>query len=108
MIAANTDKPTISVTASEAFETRNFSLTRPSIVKDILTEDDFCEGWCDKQQPNMLKRWQKRYFVLDKKLIKYYKKKEDYIERRQPKGVLNLKQIWIKPVFNPLGFKIDL
>lgn len=102
------EKPNYEVMSNVSNVERNFSLSRPSIIKDNLTEDDYCTGWLEKQQPKMLRRWQKRFFVLDKKLIKYYKNKDDYMDKKQPKGVLNLKQIWINPTFNQSGFKIDL
>ena len=42
-------KPAIvSETTSDNGMVRNFSLSRPSIIKDTLTEDDFCEGWLEK------------------------------------------------------------
>ena len=89
------EKPNYEVMSNVSNVERNFSLSRPSIIKDNLTEDDYCTGWLEKQQPKMLRRWQKRFFVLDKKLIKYYKNKDDYMDKKQPKGVLNLKQIWV-------------
>ena len=65
---------------------RAISLSRPSIIKDTLGEDDFCEGWLEKQQPNMLKRWQKRYFVLRDGSLEYFRKAED----PKPSGALDL------------------
>lgn len=70
--------------------TRNLSLSRPSIISDLLTEDDSINGYIEKQSPSLLKRWQKRYFVLEKKLIKYYKTESDWMNQKPPKGVINL------------------
>ena len=52
---------------------RTMSLARPSIRKDVLTAEDRHEGYMEKQSPSFHKRWQKRYFVLDYKMLKYYK-----------------------------------
>lgn len=43
----------------------------------------------EKKSPSFHKIWQKRYFVLDKRVLKYYKNKQDYISRKPPKGVIN-------------------
>lgn len=88
--------------------TRTMSLSRPSIASDKLTEDDSCSGWVEKQSPSLLKRWQKRYFVLEQKVIKYYKSDQDYYLKKPPKGVINLMQIWVDPTFMDLQLKIDL
>lgn len=58
---------------------RSVSVARPSIRKDVLTSNDSHQDYIEKQSPNILKKWQKRYFVLDKRILKYYKSKEDYI-----------------------------
>jgi hypothetical protein len=52
---------------------RTISIARPSIKIDVLTADDFHKGMMMKQSPSFLKKWQKRYFVLDTKMLKYYK-----------------------------------
>lgn len=84
------------------------SLSRPSMISDKLTEDDSCSGWVEKQSPNLFKRWQKRYFVLEKKLLKYFKTDQEYYLKKPPKGVINLMQIWVEPTFMDLQLKIDL
>ena len=56
---------------------------------DVLTEDDKYKGFLEKQSPSFLKRWQKRYFVLENKMLKYFKNKSDYDSNKIPKGVLN-------------------
>lgn len=43
----------------------------------------------DKQSPSFHKAWQKRYFVLDKKILKYFKNKADYEAQKPPKGAIN-------------------
>lgn len=40
---------------------------------NIITDDDFHHGMLQKRQPKLLKQWQKRFFVLDTKILKYYK-----------------------------------
>ena len=62
----------------------------------------------EKQSPSFLKRWQKRYFVLSKKMLRYYKSEADYNAGKPPKGVLNFQQIWIEPEFQDLQHKINL
>jgi hypothetical protein len=56
---------------------------------DILTADDFHKGMMDKQSPKFFKQWQKRYFVLEAKTLKYYKTQTDYDKKKPPKGVVN-------------------
>lgn len=46
--------------------------------------------------------------MLDNKMLKYYKKEEDYTAKKVPKGVLNFQQIWVEPIFKPAELKIDL
>ncbi len=43
----------------------------------------------EKKSPNFIKRWQKRYFVLDKRILKYYKNRKNYENFLEPKGVIN-------------------
>jgi len=52
---------------------RTLSIARPSFQYDALTDDDLNHGYIEKQSPSFLKRWQKRYFVLERKMIKYFK-----------------------------------
>lgn len=40
---------------------------------DVITSDDYQTGIMEKESPNILKTWQKRYFILDKRVLKYYK-----------------------------------
>lgn len=56
---------------------------------DILTADDYHKGMLEKQSPKLLKQWQKRYFVLEAKTLKYYKSQNDYDKKKAPKGVIN-------------------
>jgi hypothetical protein len=51
----------------------------------------------EKQSPNILKTWQKRYFVLEKRILKYFKSKEEFLAQKPPKGVINFQQIWVEP-----------
>lgn len=78
---------------------RTLSIARPSFQYDVLTDDDTQHGYIQKQSPSFLKRWQRRFFVLERKMIKYYKTEADYENKKPPKGILNLQQIWIEPVF---------
>jgi len=87
---------------------RTISIARPSLRNDILSEDDFMSGVMEKQSPSLLKRWQKRYFVLSNKVLKYFKTEQDYLQLKPPKGVLNFQQIWIEPEFKDLQMKIFL
>lgn len=87
---------------------RQMSISRPSVMSDILTEDDNMFGYLEKQSPSFHKRWQKRMFVLTNKTLKYFKTETDYYEGKPPKGVLNFQQIWIEPTFEQQGFRINL
>ena len=75
---------------------------------DILTEDDSHSGYIEKQSPSLLKLWQKRFFILDKKVLKYFKSQSDIEKGKPPRGVINFQQIWIVPVFKESQLKIDL
>ena len=68
---------------------RTISVARPSIRKDVLTAEDRQQGIMEKQSPSFHKRWQKRYFVLDNRMLKYYKTEQDFLSSKPPKGVLN-------------------
>lgn len=70
--------------------------------------DPVMQGYVEKQSPSVFKRWQKRYFVLKHKIIRYYKKEEDYRDKKVPKGVVNLNMIWVEPKFVPASLRIDL
>ena len=56
----------------------------------------------------MFKRWQKRFFVLEKKVLKYFKTDGDFHMTKLPKGVINFQQIMVKADFKDLQYKIDL
>ena len=73
-----------------------------------ITEDDFYQGMLWKQQPVFPRRWQKRFFVLDTKVLKYYKSKQDYETNKLPKGVINFQQIWVEAELVEKEFKINL
>lgn len=70
---------------------RAFSVAhgRMSVRNDQLSRDDFHEDYMEKQSPNLFKVWQKRYFVLVNRMLKYFKTKQDYSEGKAPKGVIN-------------------
>lgn len=55
--------------------TRNISVSRPSMISDLMTKNDFYEGVIEKQSPSFHKMWQKRYFVLKNRILFYYKSK---------------------------------
>jgi hypothetical protein len=87
---------------------RTLSLARPSIRNDALNEEDSHRGVIEKQSPSFLKHWQKRYFVLERKMLKYFKNEADYMSGKPPKGVLNFQQIWVEVDFKDIQMKIDL
>lgn len=82
-------KPKASLGNDDLFKTRTISVSRTSVRKDILTALDSHQGIMDKQSPSFHKLWQKRYFVLARRVLKYYKKKDDHDKGNQPKGVIN-------------------
>ena len=87
---------------------RSYSISKPTIPKDVLTTDDSHAGLIEKQSPSFHKRWQKRYFVLDKKILKYFKNKADFDSQKPPKGAINFSQIWITMSSKKDSKKIDL
>lgn len=52
--------------------------------------------------------WQKRYFVLENKMLKYYKNEAEHKESKIPRGVLNFQQIWIESEFEDDKMKVHL
>lgn len=74
---------------NQLLHNRNISVSRPSMISDLLTKDDFCEGVIEKQSPSFHKMWQKRYFVLKNRMLFYYKTKADYEQHKTCKGVIN-------------------
>lgn len=86
---------------------RTVSLARPSVRVDILTEDDSESGILEKQSPNFFKMWQKRFFVLDQKILKYFKSRNDFTNQKAPKGVINFNQIWVE-ISEKEGLKFDI
>lgn len=91
-----------------ALYNRNISVSRPSVIDDLLTKNDFCEGLVEKQSPSFHKMWQKRYFVLKNRMLFYYKSKADYESQKTCKGVLNFQQICVKAVYNANELKVQL
>ena len=69
--------------------------------RDSLMPEDRHEGLMNKQSQNFIKslfenmKWQARYFVLEFRVLKYYKNKSDYENQLPPKGVLNFQQVMI-------------
>lgn len=48
------------------------------------------EGELEKQSPKMnLKIWQKRYFVLSHRILRYYKTQKECYDNKPPKGIIN-------------------
>ena len=50
----------------------------PTNELDSLQDLDKNQDYMEKKSPSFHKSWQKRYFVLDKRVLKYYKTKNDY------------------------------
>jgi hypothetical protein len=61
-----------------------------------------------KKSPALLKVWQKRYFVLNLKTLKYYKNESDYLNKLKPKGTINFNQISAEYAVKDTQLKIDL
>ena len=73
-----------------------------------LTQDDHFTGYMDKRQPNFLKTWQKRYWVLENRMLKYYRQDQDYLNQLPPKGVINFEQVSVDYEFIDKEQKINL
>jgi hypothetical protein len=58
-------------------------------ISDTLSERDFHKGHLEKKSPSFHRLWQKRFFVLENRVLKYYKTEQDYNEKRPPKGVID-------------------
>lgn len=76
--------------------------------KNSNAEDSVLTGILEKRSPGLLQLWQKRFFVLDQKVLKYYKSETDYKNNVVPKGVLNFQQIWVEPKFQDSKMFINL
>ncbi len=51
---------------------RSISVSRNLNFKaEGLDENDFHQGYLQKQQPDFFKSWQKRFFVLSQRMLKY-------------------------------------
>lgn len=76
---------------------------------NALSENDVNKGYLQKQRPTMIKVWQKRFFVLEYKSLKYYAREEDYLNKLCPKGVLNFNMVQIKANFQgDLRFSLQI
>ena len=73
-----------------------------------INEFDFHEDFMEKQSPSFHKRWQKRYFVLNNCVLKYYKNKADFKNYLPPKGVINFQQVCVEGEYLDEQFKINL
>ena len=84
------------------------STRKLSMVNDLISEDDYCQGPLDKQSPSFLKFYQTRYFVLQKRMLYYYKNKDEYTQGRTPKGIINFQQVCVNQVFSDEEKRIEL
>lgn len=67
------------------------------------------EGEVEKQSPKMnLKIWQKRYFVLSHRILRYYKNQRECYENKPPKGIINFQQVLVNYKFQDDKKRIDL
>lgn len=56
------------------------------------------QGWCQKKQPDGLKRWQRRYLVVTPKRIHYFRRQEDWELHDEEAGSLPLKYVkYVEP-----------
>jgi hypothetical protein len=51
------------------------------------------QGYLNKQGNSLLKDWKRRYFVLQKSNLAYFKSKDDWDGRKSPLGVIDFKQV---------------
>ena len=66
-------------------------------------------GYLKKQRPTkIMNYYQKRYFVLQARILKYFKDEKEYLENKAPKGVINFNQICVNQVFSEKDIKIEL
>ena len=51
-----------------------------------------------KESPSFFRIWQRRYFVLAHRKLKYYKSRSDYKVKNTPKGVINFESFERKQI----------
>ena len=73
-----------------------------------LGQDDSHMEYLEKQSPSILKLWQKRFFVLGHRMIKYYKTHADFNQGQPPRGVINFEQVCVDYEFKDIQQRIDL
>jgi hypothetical protein len=73
-----------------------------------IEERDEFMGVMEKLRPNFIKTWQKRFFLLEKRALKYYKQESDYINTRSPLGIINFDQIEVVTEFIDKELRINL
>ena len=87
---------------------RSVSVVRSSPFQAALSDMDTHAGYLEKQQPNFLKSWQRRFWVLENRMLKYYKNDSDYLNKLPPKGVINFEQVSVDLHFTDDLKKINL
>ena len=64
--------------------------------------------YMEKQSPSMIKLWQKRFFVLEKRMLKYFKSHADFNQGLPPRGIINFEQVCVDREYKDIQYKIDL
>mmetsp|Transcript_23076 Transcript_23076/g.35727 ORF Transcript_23076/g.35727 Transcript_23076/m.35727 type:complete len:193 (-) Transcript_23076:616-1194(-) len=93
----------------DLFVERSISISRNLAFKaEGLDENDFHQGYLQKQQPDFFKSWQRRFFVLSQRMLKYYKNEQDHLNNLPPKGILNFEMVRVDMEFLDLNCRINL
>lgn len=76
---------------------RQYAIEGGVMVCEDNHNADLLEG-CMKKHGGVLGAWHERYFVLkpEERQIMYYKKKRHYLEKRKPRGVIDLRGAFAK------------
>ena len=68
---------------------KDLLMSEPVIQNDALSASERYQEHMSKKGFNFPQLWAKRYFVLNDRILKYYKTKKDYESGKEPRGALN-------------------
>lgn len=78
---------------------RTLSITRTAKSNsNVLIQ----KGYMSKRSPSIIQCWQRRFFILTRNRMQYYKTEQDYINKKPPRGILNFQQICIETEYKDI------
>jgi hypothetical protein len=78
------------------------------VENDELSVADLMQGYLQKKSPDFLKLWNTRYFVLEKRVLKYYQNHQEFNNKMPPRGLVNFEQVNVVSDFNEVTLRIDM